>query len=107
MSGHIERAFETTIETGLTSSRGYGTRSPSACDEALALLPADVTGFRKASQPAEWQALEALLGPKTAATVLDGLSKELVREGTPNEAGIVSTIAAHPSIGARPARCIH
>ena len=82
MSGHTERDFETAIEAGLTSSGGYETRSPSAYDEALALFPADVTGFLKESQPAKWQALEALLGQKTAVTVLDGLSKELELKGT-------------------------
>ena len=77
MSGHTERDFETAIEAGLTSPGGYETRKPSAYDGALALFPDDVTGFLKESQPAKWQALEALLGPKTAATVLDSLSKEL------------------------------
>ena len=82
MSGHTERDFETAIEAGLTGSGGYEPRSPSAYDEALALFPDDVTGFLKESQPAKWQALEALLGPKTAATVLDSLSKELELKGT-------------------------
>ena len=82
MSGHTERDFEMAIEAGLTSTGGYETRSPSAHDEALALFPDDITGFMKESQPAKWQALEALLGPKTAATVLDGLSKELELKGT-------------------------
>ena len=40
------------------------------------------TGFLKESQPARWQALEALLGPKTSLTVLDSLSKELELKGT-------------------------
>ena len=35
---------------------------PGAYDEALALFPSDVTGFLKESQPARWEALEALLG---------------------------------------------
>ena len=82
MSGHTERAFEKAIEAGLTSAGGYEMRNPSAYDEALALLPADVTGFLKESQPARWQALEALLGTKTAVTVLDSLSKELELKGT-------------------------
>ena len=82
MSGHTERDFEVAIETRLTSSGGYWTRSPSAYDEALGLFPADVTGFLKESQLAKWQVLEALLGPKTAATVLDSLSKELELKGT-------------------------
>ena len=82
MSRHTEREFEMAIEAGLTSSGGYERRRPSAYDEALALFPNDVTGFLKESQPARWQALEALLGPKTAATVLDSLSKELGLKGT-------------------------
>ena len=82
MSGHTERDFEVAIEAGLTSSGGYETRSSSAYDEALALFPGDVTGFLEDSQPAKWESLEALLGPKTAATVLEGLSKELDFKGT-------------------------
>ena len=82
MSGHTEHVFETAIEAGLTSFGGYKRRSPNAFDEALALFPDDVSSFLKESQPAKWDALEALLGPKTAATVLDGLSKELELKGT-------------------------
>ena len=82
MSGHTERAFEAAIEAGLTNAGGYETRSPDAYDETLALFAADVTGFLKDSQPARWQGLEALLGPKAAATVLDALSKELELKGT-------------------------
>ena len=82
MAGHTERAFETAIEAELTSSGGYEKRSPHAFDEALALFPDDVSGFLKDSQPAKWEALQALLGPKTAATVLDSLSKELELKGT-------------------------
>ena len=82
MSGHTERDFERAIEAGLTSSGGYEKRRPNAFDEALALFPEDVSGFLKDSQPAKWQALEALLGAKTAATVLDNLSKEMELKGT-------------------------
>ena len=82
MPGHTERAFETAIEAELTGSGGYEKRSPSAFDEALALFPDDVSGFLRESQPAKWDALKALLGPKTVATVLDCLSKELELKGT-------------------------
>ena len=82
MSGYTERAFETAIEAGLTRPGGYQKRIPSTFDEALALFPDDVSGFLKESQPTKWQALEALLGPKTPATVLDSLSKELELKGT-------------------------
>ena len=82
MSGHTECDFETAIEAGLTSTGGYETRNPNAFDEALALFLDDVTGFLKESQAGKWQALETLLGPKTAPTVLDTLSKELELKGT-------------------------
>ena len=82
MPGHTERDFEAAIEAGLTSSGGYEKRGPADYDEALALFPEDVTGFLKDSHPAKWAALEALLGPKTAAAVLDSLAKELDLKGT-------------------------
>ena len=82
MPSHTEHAFEAAIEAGLTRSGGYDAGRPDAYNETLALFPADVTGFLSESQPAKWQALEALLGSKTAATVLDTLSKELELKGT-------------------------
>jgi type I restriction enzyme R subunit len=81
MSGHTERDFETAIEAGLTGGGGYATRQPVSYDEALALFPEDVTGFLKDSQPTRWGQLEALLGEKTEATVLDSLAKELEIKG--------------------------
>lgn len=82
MSGHTERDFETAIEAGLVGAGGYEKRQPSAYDEVLALFPDDVTGFLKESQGTKWGQLEALLGDKTAATVLDSLTKELELKGT-------------------------
>ena len=82
MPQHTERDFESAIEAGLTGAGGYEKRAPSAYDESLALLPDDVSGFLRDSQQAKWKALEALLGPKTAVTVLDSLSKELDIKGT-------------------------
>ncbi|MGB5832028.1 MAG: type I restriction endonuclease, partial [Thiohalocapsa sp.] len=82
MPGHDEAAFETAIEFGLTSAGGYEKRGPTDYDESLGLFPADVIGFLQDGQPAKWQALDALLGPKTAATVLDSLAKELELKGS-------------------------
>jgi type I restriction enzyme R subunit len=82
MSGHTERDFETAIEAGLIGAGGYEVRAPGDYDEALALFPDDVTGFLRDSQPTRWGQLEALLGPKTEATVLDSLAKELDVKGT-------------------------
>lgn len=81
MPGHTERDFETAIEAGLTVSAGYETRPPNGFDEARALFPVDVTGFLRDSQPNRWEKLEALLGDKTEATVLDSLGKELDVKG--------------------------
>ncbi|MBK1619313.1 restriction endonuclease subunit R [Lamprobacter modestohalophilus] len=82
MASHSERDFENAIEAELTGSGGYVARSHSAYDETLALFPEDVTGFLQDSQPSKWTALEALLGPKTATTILSSLSKELDLKGT-------------------------
>lgn len=82
MPGHTERDFETAIEFGLTHTGGFEKQNPNAYDEALALFPEDVTGFLQESQARKWAALEGLLGPKTASTVLDSLSKELALKGT-------------------------
>ena len=50
--------------------------------KGLALFPHDVAGFLRDSQTGKWQGLDALLGTKTATTVLDTLSKELALKGT-------------------------
>lgn len=82
MAGHSELAFEIAIEAGLTGAGGYGKRDATTYDETLALFPDDVIGFLQDSQAAKWGQLEALLGDKTRATVLDSLAKELEIKGT-------------------------
>ena len=82
MAGHTEADFETAIEHGLTTRGGYAKGDPSGFDEALALFPEEATAFLRASQPARWTQLEALLGAKTDATVIDALAKELEVKGT-------------------------
>lgn len=82
MSGHTENDFEKAIEAGLVGASNYEKRSPASYNSALALFPEDVTGFLKDSQAARWMQLEALLGVKTEATVLDSLVKELDIKGT-------------------------
>jgi len=82
MAGHSELAFEIAIEAGLTGAGGYEKRDATTYDETLALFPDDVIGFLQDSQTAKWGQLEALLGDKTRATVLDSLAKELEIKGT-------------------------
>jgi len=92
MASHTERAFEDAIEADLTGISNYESRNPSIHDETLALFPADVTGFLEESQSAKWQALEALLGARTAATVLDGLRNELEGVGASDRDGTEAAI---------------
>ena len=82
MAGHTELDFEIAVEAGLTDSGGYKKRTAKAFDETLALFPDDVIGFLQDSQATKWGQLEALLGDKARATVLDSLVKELEIKGT-------------------------
>ncbi len=81
MSGHTETDFERAIEHGLLQTKRYAKGDPKAYDAALALFPAEVIAFIRESQPARWDALEAMLKGNTAATVLDSLTKELASKG--------------------------
>ena len=82
MPAHTEHDFETAIEAGLIDRGGYEKRDPSAYDETMALFPDDAIAFIQASQPKRWKQLETLLADKTAATVLDSLTKELALKGS-------------------------
>ncbi|WP_428969810.1 type I restriction endonuclease subunit R [Sphingomonas sp. Xoc002] len=82
MTGHTENDFEHAIEYGLITSGGYAKGDPKAYDSATALFPDDVIGFIRASQPARWEQLEAMLKDRTAATVIDSLTKELASKGS-------------------------
>lgn len=81
MAGHTEHAFETAIEHGLITQGGYAKGDPKGFDTATALFPDDVIAFIRASQPARWDALEAMLKDRTAATIIDSLTKELASKG--------------------------
>jgi type I restriction enzyme R subunit len=81
MDGHSEDAFEAAIEHQLTTRDRYQTRPPATFDARTALFPADVTGFIRASQPARWAQLEAMLKERTEATLIDSLAKELASKG--------------------------
>lgn len=81
MPRQTEHDFESAIEKELVAHGGYEKREPKAFDEALALFPEDVIGFMQASQPERWSRLEALLGERTRATVLEALTAELRDKG--------------------------
>lgn len=82
MSGHTETDFERAIEHGLIANGGYAKGDPKTYDAATALFPDDVIGFIRTSQPARWDQLEAMLKDRTAATIIDSLTKELASKGT-------------------------
>jgi len=81
MSGHTEWHFETAIEHGLIAGGGYAKGDPRTFDPATALFPEEVIAFIRASQPARWDALEAMLKERTAATIIDSLTRELASKG--------------------------
>jgi type I restriction enzyme R subunit len=82
VSGHTETDFERAIEHGLIANGGYAKGDPKTYDAATALFPDDVIGFIRTSQPARWDQLEAMLKDRTAATIIDSLTKELASKGT-------------------------
>ena len=81
MAGHTEHAFESAIEHGLIIRDRYQKRMPSTFDPATALFPDDVIGFIRDSQPGRWGQLEVMLKDRTAAVVIDSLTKELASKG--------------------------
>jgi type I restriction enzyme R subunit len=81
MAGHTEYAFETAIEYGLIGQGGYAKGDPKRFDPATALFPDEVIAFIRASQSLRWDQLEAMLKDRTAATVIDSLTKELASKG--------------------------
>ena len=81
MTGHSETDFERAIEYGLVTGGGYTKGDAKTYDAATALFPNDVIGFIRASQPARWDQLEAMLKDRTAATIIDSLTKELASKG--------------------------
>lgn len=82
MPNHTEYAFETAIEHGLIANGCYAKGDPKHFDPASALFPVEVIAFIRTSQPARWDQLEAMLKERTAATIIDSLTKELASKGT-------------------------
>ena len=81
MAGHTETDFEKAIEYGLIANGGYAKGDPKTFDPAIALFPDEVLAFIRASQAARLAQLEAMLKDRTAATIIDSLTKELASKG--------------------------
>ena len=81
MTGHTETDFEHAIEYGLVNGDCYRKGDPQTFDGATALFPDEVIGFIRDSQPARLAQLEAMLKDRTAATIIESLTKELASKG--------------------------
>jgi type I restriction enzyme R subunit len=81
MAGHTEFAFESAIEHGLLTGGGFTRGEAASFEPNAALFPDEVIAFIRASQPARWDQLEAMLKERTSATILDSLAKELASKG--------------------------
>jgi len=81
MAGHTEHAFESAIEHGLLTRGGFTKGDPAGFEPNAALFPDEVIAFIRASQPARWDQLEAMLKERTSATIFDSLVKELSSKG--------------------------
>ena len=77
---HSEAAFETVIEEYLLA-HGY-IKVASPFDAARAIFPEEVIAFIRATQPKEWDKLEALHGAKTAEQILTDLCKWMDGNGS-------------------------
>ncbi|MBU8541989.1 type I restriction endonuclease subunit R [Falsiroseomonas tokyonensis] len=82
MVDHKEKGFEAAIEDSLLAAGGYQTGDPAGFDAALALWPAVLTDFLKASQPDAWAKLSKFHGAAVEAKVVALVAKELDLRGT-------------------------
>jgi type I restriction enzyme R subunit len=78
---HSEGAFETVIETTMLAD-GCVPEPALGFDREKAIFPQTVLEFIRITQPKEWNALEALHGPKTGAQVLTDLTKWMDANGS-------------------------
>lgn len=74
---HLEERLEDAIEFELINKHGYEKGESKAYDVKLALEPARVISFIKATQQKKWSSLEAIHGTGTEEVLLDSLAKEL------------------------------
>ena len=83
MSGVDEAAFEGNIEAHLTSN-GWDALPPNGYDKSIALFPAEVVAFVRASQPKAWQQLVTRYGGDGLAKqgFVRRLASEIDRRGT-------------------------
>lgn len=78
---HTEAKLEDAIEHCLITQHGFSKGESRDYDPVLALEPARLIAFLKATQAKTWTALESIHGAATQLTVLEALVKELAVKG--------------------------
>jgi len=78
---YTEQNFEEHIEEQLLSS-GYKKREPEEYDVGMCLIPEDVLGFIKATQPKPYENLEKQYGAETDEKLLYRVADEIYKNGT-------------------------
>jgi len=80
MSNPSEKRFETHIEQSL-NQQGYSSIHFNEYDRTLCLIPNEVIGFVKKTQPKEWEKLELQYGSDTESKFLKRLTDEIGKRG--------------------------
>ena len=80
MSNPSEKRFETHIEQSL-NQQGYSSIHFNEYDRTLCLIPNEVIGFVKKTQPKEWEKLELQYGTDTESKFLKRLTDEIGKRG--------------------------
>ncbi|MCA0387450.1 MAG: DEAD/DEAH box helicase family protein [Bacteroidetes bacterium] len=80
MTTPTEKRFEVHIENSLVS-QGYTSLPYTKYDRGLCLIPDEVTGFIRSTQPKEWEKLELQYGDSASSKVLGRISDEIGKRG--------------------------
>lgn len=80
MSNPSEKRFETHIEKSL-NQQGYSSIHFNEYDRTLCLIPKEVIGFVRKTQPKEWEKLELQYGSDTENKFLKRLTDEIGKRG--------------------------
>ena len=81
-SPHLEKAFEDGIEAAMLASDGWKKGDPVDFNAELALIPKDLFGYIKESQPDLWKILSTQHKGDLESGILDALTKHLEMKGT-------------------------
>jgi len=81
MNNPTEKRFEAHIEASLIQ-QGYSTIPSNEYDKTLCLIPNEVIGFLKRTQPKDWAKLETHYGSDAETKILKRINIEIANRGT-------------------------